>query len=99
MRELEVWGEPEINEAENLVAFASCSDDGCDSTVSVADIVRGIVLKGRLPPSTQTTYFSLKWAPSGRTLVVEAESIGGRPPRHFTCTVTETVVCATNGIQ
>lgn len=98
-QELEVWGEPEINVTENLVAFASCSDDGCDSTVSVADIVRGIVLKGHLPPSTQQTYFSLKWAPSGRTLSVEAESIGGRPPRHFTCTVTETVVCATGGIQ
>jgi len=50
---LEVWGEPEINVAENLVAFASCADDGCDNTILIADIVRGVVIKGDLPPSTQ----------------------------------------------
>jgi len=94
---LQVWGEPELNVAESLVAFASCADDGCDSTLLVADIVRGVVLKGDLPPSTEQTYFSLKWT-SGRTLSVEGDSIGGRPPRHFTCTVTERVVCATGGI-
>lgn len=94
---LEVWGEPEVNATENLVAFASCADDGCDNTILVADIVRGVVLKGDLPPSTQQSYFSIKWAVSGRTLSVEGESIGGRPPRHFTCAVTENVVCAVSG--
>jgi len=95
---LEVWGEPEANAPENLIAFVSCTDDGCDNTLLVADIVRGVVLKGTLPPSTQQTYFSLKWAASGRTLAVEGESIGGRPPRHFTCEVTERVACATGEI-
>jgi len=41
---LEVWGEPEVNVAENLVAFASCADDGCDNTILIADIVRGVVI-------------------------------------------------------
>ena len=95
---LEVWGEPEVNVTENLVAFVSCADDGCDNTILVADIVQGAVLKGDLPPSVQQTYFSLKWAASGRTLSVEGESIGGRPPRHFSCAVTEKVACATGGI-
>jgi hypothetical protein len=95
---LDVWGEPEVNALENLIAFASCGDDGCDNTILVADIVRGGVLKGDLPPSTQHTYFSLRWAASGRTLSVEGESIGGRPPRHFDCVVTERVVCAAGGI-
>ena len=95
---LEVWGEPEANVTENLIAFASCSDDGCDNQILVADIVRGVVLQGELPLSTQRTYFSLKWAASGRTLLVEGESSGGRPPRHFTCAVAERVVCATAGI-
>ena len=99
VRTLEVWGEPEVNVSENLVAFASCADDGCDNAILVADIVRGLVLKGDLPPSTQQTYFSLKWAPSGRTLLVEGESIGGRPPRHFTCAVTERLACAAGGIS
>jgi hypothetical protein len=97
MQTLEVWGEPEPNNAENLIAFTSCADDGCDSKLLVADIARGVVLKGELPPSTQSTYFLVKWA-SGRTLSVEGESIGGRPPHHFKCTVTESVVCATGGI-
>jgi hypothetical protein len=92
---LEVWGEPEVNVAENLVAFASCADDGCDNTILIADIVRGVVIRGELPPSTQQSYFSLKWAPSGRTLLVEGESIGGRPPRRFDCAVTERVACVT----
>jgi hypothetical protein len=95
---LEVWGEPEVNVTENLVAFVSCADDGCDNTILVADIVQGAVLKGDLPPSTQQTYFSLKWTASGRTLSVEGESIGGRPARHFSCAVTERVVCVTGGI-
>jgi len=47
---LEVWGEPELNVAESLVAFASCADDGCDSTLLVADIVRGVVLKATYRP-------------------------------------------------
>jgi hypothetical protein len=95
---LEVWGEPEVNVAENLVAFASCGDEGCDNTILVADVVRGVVLKGELPPSTQQSYFSMKWAPSGRTLSVEGESIGGRPRRHFTCAVAEEVVCTASRI-
>jgi len=95
---LEVWGEPEVNVTENLVAFTSCADDGCNNTILVADILQGVVLKGDLPPSTQQSYFSLKWTASGRTLSVEGESIGGRPPRHFTCRVTERVICATGGI-
>ena len=95
---LEVWGEPEVNVAENLIAFAFCADDGCDNKFLVADIVRGVVLEGDLPVSTRQTYFSLKWAAPGRTLSVEGESFGGRPPRHFSCAVTERVVCATGGI-
>ena len=95
---LEVWGEPEPNVTENLVAFASCADDGCDNKLLVADIIRGVVLEGHLPVSTQQTYFSLKWAASGRTLSVEGESFGGQPPRRFTCTVAERVDCATSGI-
>jgi hypothetical protein len=98
MQALEVWGEPEANVPENLIAFASCADDGCDNKILVADIVRGVVLEGALPVSTQQTYFSLKWAASGRTLSVEGESFGGRPPRQFNCAVTERVVCATRGI-
>jgi hypothetical protein len=98
MQALEVWGEPQPNVAENLVAFAFCADDGCDNTILVADIVRGVVLKGDLPVSMQQTYFSLKWAASGRTLSVEGERIDGRQPRHLTCAVTERVVCATGGI-
>jgi hypothetical protein len=94
MQALDVWGEPEPNLTENLVAFAFCADDGCDNTIMVADIVRGVVLKADLPVSTQRTYFTLRWATSGRTLSVEGESNGGRPPRHFTCAVTERVVCA-----
>jgi len=93
MQALEVWGEPEPNVTENLVAFASCADDGCDNTILVADIVRGVVLKGDLPVSMQQTYFSLKWAASGRTLSVEGEHSDGRQPRHLTCAVTERVVC------
>ena len=95
---LEVWGEPEANVTENLVAFASCTEDGCDHTIVVADIVRSAVFTGELPPSTQQTYFSLKWAASGRTLLVEGESFGGRPPRHFTCVVADSLVCSTGGL-
>jgi hypothetical protein len=98
MQALEVWGEPEANVTENLIAFASCTDDGCDNKILVADIVRAVVLEGALPVSTQQTYFSLKWAASGRILSVEGESFGGRPPREFNCAVTEKVVCATGGI-
>jgi hypothetical protein len=98
MQALEVWGEPEANVTENLIAFASCADDGCDNKILVADILRGVVLKGDLPVSTQQTYFSLKWADSGRTLSVEGESFGGRPPHHFTCAVTERVVCGAGRI-
>jgi hypothetical protein len=98
MQALEVWGEPLPNVAENLVAFAFCTDDGCDNTILVADIVRGVVLKGELPVSMQQTYFSLKWAASGRTLAVEGERIGGREPRNLTCAVTERLVCAAGGI-
>ena len=97
LQALEVWGEPEANVTENLIAFTSCTDDGCDNKIAVADVVRDIVLEGDLPPSTQHSYFSLKWASSGRTLSVEGEKIGGRPPRHFTCAVTESVVCETGG--
>jgi hypothetical protein len=97
LQALEVWGEPEANVTENLIAFTSCTDDGCDNKIAVADVVRDIVLEGDLPPSTQHSYFSLSWASSGRTLSVEGEKIGGRPPRHFTCAVTERVVCETGG--
>jgi hypothetical protein len=93
MQALEVWGEPEPNVTENLIAFAFCADDGCDNTILVADIVRGVVLKSDLPVSIRQTYFSLKWAASGRTLSVEGESVDGRPPRHFSCAVTDRVVC------
>jgi len=98
MQALEVWGEPEANVTENLIAFAFCTDDGCDNKILVADIIRGVVLEGDLPVSTQQTYFSLKWAASGRTLSVEGENFGGRPARHFTCAVADEVVCATGGI-
>jgi hypothetical protein len=95
MQALEVWGEPEANVTENLIAFAFCADNGCDNTILVADVVRGVVLKSDLPVSLQQTYFSLKWAASGRTLSVEAESVDRRPARHFTCAVTDRMVCAT----
>jgi hypothetical protein len=98
MQVLEVWGEPEANVIENLIAFASCADDGCDNKILVVDIVRSVALEGELPVSMQGTYFTLKWATSGRTLSVEGESVAGRPPRHLTCAVTDRVVCATGGI-
>jgi hypothetical protein len=98
MQALEVWGEPEANVTENLIAFAFCADNGCDNKILVVDIVRGVVLESELPVSMQETYFAIKWAASGRTLSVEGESFDGRPPRHLTCAVTERVVCATGGM-
>ena len=80
---LEVWGEPEPNVTENLIAFVSCADDGCDNKILVADIIWDVVLEGHLPVSTQQTYLSLKWAASGRKSSVEGESFGGQPPPSF----------------
>jgi hypothetical protein len=95
---LEVWGQPEPNETENLIAFAACTDDGCDKTVLVADIATGALLRGDLPVPAQQIFFSLGWGASRRTLLVETEGVDNQPPRHFTCEVTERVVCDTGGI-
>jgi hypothetical protein len=97
IQSLEVWGQPEPNEMENLIAFAACADDGCDKTIFVADIAQGTLLRGDLPVPTQPIYLSLQWGASKRTLLVEIEGSGNQPPRHFTCDVTERVVCASGG--
>src|ERR1700677_3325483 len=45
-RVLSVFGQPQINRSESLIAFAACADDGCDKTILIADFVSGVVLKG-----------------------------------------------------
>jgi hypothetical protein len=91
---LNVWGQPQVNAAASLIAFASCSDDGCRKTILVADIARGMVLKSSLPLPDEQRRFSLSWEGSGRTLAVEVEGMRGQPPQHLTCTVSEEIDCA-----
>jgi hypothetical protein len=93
MQTLEVWGEPESNATESLIAFASCGEDGCDNTIVVADIARGALLKGDLPLSLHHMYLSLQWRTAGRNLLVEVEGINGETWRRYTCSVNEAVVC------
>jgi hypothetical protein len=95
---LNVRGQPQVNAAASLIAFASCADDGCDRAILVADIARGVVLKSSLPLPDQQLYFSLSWEGSGRTLAVEVEGIQGQPPQHLTCSVSERIVCARRGL-
>jgi hypothetical protein len=94
MQTLQVWGEPEPNERENLIAFASCAEDGCDNTIVVADMIRGVVLKGALPVSLHHMYLSLQWHTHGRSLLVDVEGITGETWRRFTCSVADAVFCA-----
>jgi hypothetical protein len=95
---LSVWGEPQVNAAQSLIAFSSCADDGCDRSFVVADIAQGTVLKGMLPLPNQQLYFSVAWSGSERTLSVEVEGIRGQPLQHLTCSVSERIVCAKRGL-
>jgi hypothetical protein len=92
-RTLTVWGQPQVNKMESLIAFASCADDGCEKTILIADIVRGVVLKGVLPLSVPQAYFSIKWKGSSRTLSIDMEGIQGRRQRKFTCSPSDPIVC------
>jgi hypothetical protein len=95
---LSVWGEPQVNAAQSLIAFSSCADDGCDRSFVVADVAQGTVLKGMLPLPDQQLYFSVAWSGSERTLSVDVEGIQGQPPQHLTCSVSERIVCAKRGL-
>jgi hypothetical protein len=97
-RVLSVFGQPQINRSESLIAFAACADDGCDKTILIADFVSGVVLKGVLPVSASQTYFSARWARPGRTLSVDLEGMPGQPSRQFSCTASREVVCVAAGI-
>jgi hypothetical protein len=97
-RTLTVWGQPQVNETENLIAFASCADDGCEKTILIADIVRGVVLKGALPLSVPQAYFSIKWRGASRTLSVDMERVQGQPPRKFACSSSDPIVCVAGEI-
>jgi len=92
-RTLTVWGQPQVNETANLIAFASCADDGCKKTILIADVVRGVVLKGALPVSVPQAYFSIKWKGASRTLSVDMEGVQGQPNRKFTCSASDPIVC------
>jgi hypothetical protein len=92
-RTLEVWGQPVPDEPERLIAFSTCRDRGCDPTILVADLNRGVLMRGELPVPKQKTFFSMKWSGAGRTLGVEVESTDDLPPGEFICWVTETVTC------
>ena len=98
-RTLEVWGQPQVNEAQSLLAFLSCADDGCEKEILVADIARGVVLKTKLPLTGPQSYLKAKWNATGRELLIELESFdeGGQPlpvpARRFFCSVTKTVKC------
>jgi hypothetical protein len=98
LRTLSVWGQPQVNAAKSLIALASCADDGCDTTILVADIARGVVLKSALPLHDAQGYFSVAWEGSGSRLAVEVEGIPGQPPRRLTCSVADKIVCATRGL-
>ena len=93
-----VWGEPQVNAAQSLIAFSSCADDGCDRSLVVADIAQGTVVKGMLPLPDRQLYFSVAWSGSQRTLSVNVEGIQGQPPQHLTCSVSERIVCAKRGL-
>ena len=95
-RTLEVWGQPEVNKAQSLLAFGSCADDGCEKEILVADIARGVVLKTKLPLTGPQSYLKAKWNATGRELLIEEKSFNvGQPlpARRFFCSVTKTVKC------
>lgn len=94
---LSVWGQPYINAPAGLIAFASCADDGCDAVIVVADISRGVLLKGALPVSAQQHYFKLAWQLPGRTLSVLDEGPAADGSQQLVCTVTSEVVCSARG--
>ena len=96
-RVLSVWGQPIINAPENLVAFSSCADDGCEPQVVVVDIARGVVLRGTVPTNDQQHYYKLSWQKAGRVLSVLDEGIEAHKEQHFLCAVASEVVCSARG--
>lgn len=94
-REIVVWGRPVPDEAERLIAFFNCPDRGCDPTILVADLNRGVLLRADLPVPGKRTFFNLKWSGAGRTLGVEVEGRDESPTQEFICWVAGTVTCET----
>jgi hypothetical protein len=88
---LQVWGQPIPNAAENMIAFLSCADDGCEKTLAVADIARGIVTTVQLPLSQPQIYLKARWDGHARHLLIVSEKSEAAPL--ITCAVTQRVTC------
>jgi hypothetical protein len=88
---LQVWGQPIPNAAENLIAFLSCADDGCEKTLEVADIARGIVTTIQLPLSQPQIYLKAKWESHARHLLITGEK--SEAVTLITCAVTQSITC------
>jgi hypothetical protein len=88
---LQVWGQPIANAAENLIAFLSCADDGCEKTLEVADVARGIVMTLQLPLSEPQIYLKAKWDSHARHLLIADEKAEAAPL--LTCAVTQSITC------
>lgn len=101
LKTLDIWGQPEVNAVESLLAFRSCADDGCRNKILVVDIVRGVTLRDELPLATPQSYLKLKWSTIDRQLIIEAESYyrdGKRIDSLFRCSVTQTLDRNQSGI-
>jgi hypothetical protein len=88
---LQVWGQPIPNAAENLIAFLSCADDGCDKTLVVADVAGGIVMTVPLPLNQPQIHLKAKWDGNTRRLAIADEKAEAVPL--LMCAVTHTIAC------
>ena len=97
LQTLEVYGQPEVNKKQSLLGFVTCTDDGCEKEIHIADITRGVVLRANLPIVAHQIYLKAKWKGVSRELLIDVESsTDGKalPPSRFLCTVAESVRCA-----
>jgi hypothetical protein len=88
---LQVWGQPIPNATENLIAFLSCAENGCDKILVVADVAGGTVLTVPLPLSQPQVYLRAKWDGHTRRLLIADEKTEATPL--LMCAVTHTIAC------
>ena len=94
---LEVYGQPQINEKQNLLGFVTCADDGCEKQIHIADINRDLVVIAELPIDASQFYLKAKWKGSSREYLIEVESFSNGkalPPSRILCSVSENARCS-----
>ena len=88
---LQVSGQPIPNAAEDLIAFLSCTDEGCENALSVADIRRGVVMTVSLELKQPQLYLKAKWDAHARRLLIADVKEEAVPL--LTCAITQIIVC------